>query len=179
MVQVPRFRDAQPVRPDRIHRCRTTAPPASRLADDCPRAPAASLPTERRVLSRHLRVYAWCMRGLTDTERRTIRSALVAELGRTEEQTASLARQFDDIVAAAEMSNIDDEHDPEGTTIAFERAQVSALHRQAVRDAAALRRTLTDVDDDEFGACEQCGRPIGFERLVALPATRCCVECAR
>lgn len=119
------------------------------------------------------------MRGLTDIERRTIRSALVAELGRAEEQTASLARQFDDIVAAAEMSNIDDEHDPEGTTIAFERAQVSALHSQAVRDAAALRRTLADLDDEGFGACEHCGCPIGFERLVALPATRRCVECAR
>jgi hypothetical protein len=35
------------------------------------------------------------------------------ELGRTEEQAASLGRQFDDIVAAAEMSNTDDEHDPE------------------------------------------------------------------
>jgi DnaK suppressor protein len=119
------------------------------------------------------------MRGLTDIERRKICSALVAELARAEEQTASLARQFDNIVAAAEMSNTDDEHDPEGTTIAFERAQVSALHSQAVGDVAALRRTLTDLDDDEFGSCEQCGRPIGFERLVALPATRRCVDCAR
>jgi DnaK suppressor protein len=124
-------------------------------------------------------VYAWWMRVLTDLERRTIRSALVAELSRAGEQAVSLARQFDDIVAAAEMSNTDDEHDPEGTTIAFERAQVSALYTQAVRDAAALRRTLADLDDEEFGACEQCGCPIGFERLVALPATRRCVECAR
>jgi hypothetical protein len=57
-------------------------------------------------------------RGLTDLERRTIRTALVAELCRAEEQAASLGRQFDDIVAAAEMSNTDDEHDPKGTTIA-------------------------------------------------------------
>ena len=119
------------------------------------------------------------MRGLTDLERRTIRAALVAELGRAEQQVASLARQFDDIVTAAEMSNTDDEHDPEGTTIAFERAQVSALQGQAVRDAAALRRTLTEVDDEAFGACEACRRPIGFERLAAVPATRRCVECAR
>jgi DnaK suppressor protein len=120
------------------------------------------------------------VRTLTDLERRTIRGALVAELERTEEQISSLARQFNDIVAAAEMSNTDDEHDPEGTTIAFERAQVSALHDQATHDAAALRRTLAAVDEDEeFGACEACGGPIGFERLVALPATPRCVECAR
>ena len=119
------------------------------------------------------------MPGLTEIERRTVRAALVAELARADEQAASLARQFDDIVAAAEMSNVDDEHDPEGATIAFERAQVSALRGQAVRDAAALRRTLAEVDDDGFGACEGCGRPIGVERLLALPATRRCVECAR
>lgn len=118
-------------------------------------------------------------RGLTDRERRTIRSALVAELRRTQAQAVSLSRQFDDIVAATEMSNTDDEHDPEGATIAFERAQVSALHGQATRDAAALQRTLDELDDEDFGACERCGDPIGSERLVALPATRRCVECAR
>jgi len=91
----------------------------------------------------------------------------------------SLARQFDDIVAGAEMSNTDDEHDPEGPTIAFERAQVSALHGQAILDAAALQRRLAELDNQEFGACERCGGPIGFERLVALPATRRCVACAR
>jgi len=116
---------------------------------------------------------------LSDLERRTVRSALVAELERTQEQVLSLSAQFDDIVVAAEMSNVDDEHDPEGTTIAFERAQVSALHSQAVRDVAALRQNLADLDDKGFGACEQCGGPIGFERLVALPATRRCVQCAR
>jgi DnaK suppressor protein len=119
------------------------------------------------------------LQGLSDLERRTVRSALVAALERTQRQVVSLSRQFDDIVAAAEMSNIDDEHDPEGTTIAFERSQVSALHSQAVRDVAALQRTLADVDKNDFGACEQCGVPIGFERLVALPASRRCVECAR
>ncbi|MEX1210189.1 MAG: TraR/DksA C4-type zinc finger protein [Candidatus Nanopelagicales bacterium] len=118
-------------------------------------------------------------RGLTDLERRTIRATLVADLCRAEEQAASLGRQFDDIVAAAAMSNSDDEHDPEGTTIAFERAQVSALRGQAICDVAALRRTLANVEGEGFGACEQCGCPIGFERLVALPSTRRCVECAR
>jgi len=117
--------------------------------------------------------------GLTDVERESVRSALVTELARAEEQTVSLSRQFDDIVGAAELSNADDEHDPEGTTIAFERSQVSALLDQAIRDVAALQRTLAGLDDEDFGICEQCAGPIGFERLVALPATRRCVECAR
>ena len=119
------------------------------------------------------------VQGLTDVERRAVRATIVAELARAEEQAASLRRQFDDIVAAAELSNADDEHDPEGTTIAFERSQVSALLSQAGRDVAALQMTLAGADDQDFGTCEQCSGPIGFERLVALPGTRRCVVCAR
>jgi DnaK suppressor protein len=116
---------------------------------------------------------------LTTWQRRTVRSALVAALRRAEEQITALSRQFDDIVAAAELTNTDDEHDPEGATIAFERAQVNALLDQARRDRVALQESLARVDDSEYGPCERCARPIGLERLVAVPATRRCVECAR
>ena len=115
---------------------------------------------------------------LTSRERRAVRSALIAELARTEAQTASLARQFDDIVEAAELTSTDDEHDPEGATIAFERAQVSSLLTQAMQDRAALQDSLARLDDDDFGSCQRCARPIAFERLVVLPATRHCVACA-
>lgn len=115
---------------------------------------------------------------LTSRERRAVRSALIAELARTEEQTASLTRQFDDIVEAAELTSTDDEHDPEGATIAFERAQVSSLLTQAMQDRAALQDSLARLDDDDFCSCQRCARPIGFERLVVLPATRHCVACA-
>ncbi len=117
---------------------------------------------------------------LDEAERERVRAALVTELARAREQAVSLTRQFDDIVAAAELSNADDEHDPEGTTIAFERSQVSALLRQVQHDMTALERTLADLDDGErhVGTCEQCAGPIGIERLIALPATRRCVRCA-
>jgi DnaK suppressor protein len=108
-----------------------------------------------------------------------VRAALIAELRRAEEQTASLARRFDDIVEAAELTNTDDEHDPEGATIAFERAQVTSLLIQARHDRAALQDSLARLDDNDFGSCQRCARPIGLERLVAVPATRVCVECAR
>jgi DnaK suppressor protein len=116
---------------------------------------------------------------LTDPERRRVRAALVAELERTREQALLLSARFDDIVVASDMSNVDDEHDPEGTTIAFERSQVSALRSQALRDATALQQNLAAVDDDDFGECEQCGSSIGLDRMIALPATRRCVHCAR
>ena len=41
--------------------------------------------------------------------------------------------------------------------------------------AAALAR----VDAGTYGTCESCGRPVGGERLAALPETRYCIDCAR
>ena len=41
-------------------------------------------------------------------------------------QLAALGREYDAMVAASEASNADDEHDPEGATIGFERARLAA-----------------------------------------------------
>jgi RNA polymerase-binding transcription factor DksA len=117
---------------------------------------------------------------LTLRERRALRAAIVADLDRLDAQITSLTRAFDDIVAANEQANTDDEHDPEGTTIAFERSQVSALLRQARDDRDALRATLHRVDDDlGYGVCTECRGFIGVDRLLALPAATKCIACAR
>ena len=119
------------------------------------------------------------MTSLTIRERRALREAVLAEIESTEELLASLTSSFDDIVGAAELVNTDDEHDPEGTTIAFERSQVKALLTQAEHDRAALRDTLERIGEPGFGTCEHCQRFIGVERLLALPTATRCVHCAR
>jgi DnaK suppressor protein len=93
-------------------------------------------------------------------------------------QIATLTREFDGVVAASRSSNADDEHDPEGATIAFERQQVAAL-------LEAARRRLADVDAamarraaGGYGVCEVCGSSIPAERLAARPSARTCVACA-
>src|SRR5215470_1697588 len=89
-----------------------------------------------------------------------------------EAEAATLARDLAALFAASRDSNADDEHDPEGATIGFERAQLTAL-LAAARDRitevdAALRR----LDAGAYGICERCGQPIGDERLAARPFAR-------
>lgn len=115
---------------------------------------------------------------LTIRARRELRGAIESDIARLDETIASLTRSFDDIVAAQSLVNTDDEHDPEGTTIAFERAQVSALLAQSELDRDDLRRTFVRVGEPGYGVCETCGGFIGAERLLALPATLRCVRCA-
>ncbi len=94
-------------------------------------------------------------------------------------QIAALTREFDEVVAASRSSNADDEHDPEGATIAFERQQVAALLEQARRRLADVEAAVRAVEAGTYGSCETCGRPISAERLAARPAARTCIDCAR
>ena len=67
---------------------------------------------------------------------------LTAERDRTLRRLAALSDDFDEVVAASRDTNADDEHDPEGATIAFERSQVGApaARRRDVRRVRAVPR---------------------------------------
>lgn len=93
------------------------------------------------------------------------------------ERLAALTREYDAVVAASESSNADDEHDPEGATIAFERAQLTATLAATHRRADELRAALARYDQGTYGVCERCGNPIPSARLAARPDARTCVTC--
>jgi DnaK suppressor protein len=104
--------------------------------------------------------------------------ALLAELADARRLAERLASDLAGVVAASEGSNADDEHDPEGATIGFERAQLTALLAAARRRMAAAERALADVDGGGYGRCAECGDAIPAERLAARPSARECVPCA-
>ena len=104
---------------------------------------------------------------------------LLAERDAALAQIEALTREFDAMVDASRSSNADDEHDPEGATIAFERQQVAALLEQARQRLADVEAAVRAVEGGIYGLCETCGRPIGAERLAARPAARTCIDCAR
>jgi DnaK suppressor protein len=97
---------------------------------------------------------------------------------RTAAQRDALARDLGQILEASELVATDDEHDPEGATIAYERAQVTALLAQAREDLDALDRALAEVRRVGHVHCEGCGEPIVVERVLALPTARTCIRCA-
>lgn len=107
-----------------------------------------------------------------------LRAVIEGEREHILEQLTALQESFDGIVAGTELTSTDDEHDPEGTTVAYERAQVAAMLHQAESDLAALDHALQRVDDGTATICAVCGGPIAEERLLALPTTRTCIRCA-
>jgi DnaK suppressor protein len=111
---------------------------------------------------------------VTDSPRARLERALVDNA----EQLGALERQHDEIVAASRDSNADDEHDPEGATIAFERQQVAALADQLRRSRSEIERALALQEGGGYGMCGACGGPIGQARLEARPSARTCIGCA-
>jgi RNA polymerase-binding transcription factor DksA len=93
-------------------------------------------------------------------------------------EAATLARDLEALFAASRDSNADDEHDPEGATIGFERAQLTALLAAARERLAEVDDALRRLDTATYGVCEKCGQPIADERLAARPFARHCMACA-
>ena len=91
---------------------------------------------------------------------------------------AALSRDLADIMEANSLVAIDDEHDPDGSSTAFERAQVASLLAQARERLSDLDQAVERLDHDGYGWCERCGQAIPVERLEVRPAATTCVHCA-
>ncbi|MFE7458198.1 TraR/DksA family transcriptional regulator [Streptomyces sp. NPDC057554] len=114
----------------------------------------------------------------TPAEREAVRERIAAERAGTAEQMAALSRDFEAIVEANALVAVDDEHDPEGSITAFERAHVAALLARAREHLAELDLAAERLETGDYGLCEQCGRAIPAARLEARPAATTCVGCA-
>ncbi|SEG52897.1 transcriptional regulator, TraR/DksA family [Actinacidiphila yanglinensis] len=108
----------------------------------------------------------------------TARERLLRARAAADEQIAALSRDYEGIVASNALAAVDDEHDPEGSSTAFERAHVASLLAQAREHLAAMDRAMERLGRGEYGRCEVCGEPIPAERLEVLPATSTCTRCA-
>jgi DnaK suppressor protein len=108
----------------------------------------------------------------------TERDLLISERESTTARITSLEHDWRDMVDSATSVATDDEHDPEGATIAFERAQVEALIDQSREQLLELDDALARLERGGYGICEACGQPIAAERLEVRPTARTCITCA-
>lgn len=91
---------------------------------------------------------------------------------------ADLRRDLADILERSADAARDDEHDPEGATVAFERAQVASLVAAADTELVEVDRAVGRLRSGIHDRCERCGGEVTAERLRARPVTRTCIVCA-
>lgn len=51
--------------------------------------------------------------------------------------------------------------------------------RQAKRRLVRLQEAAENITDSDFGNCQQCKEAIVFDRLIFMPESRQCMQCAR
>lgn len=107
-----------------------------------------------------------------------VRDRLSEERAAAQVREQGLRRRLSSVVEEAAWTSHDDEHDPEGSTVAFERAQLQGQLEQAERDISEIDSAVRRVQDGTYGLCAGCGDGIAEQRLEALPAARVCVTCA-
>jgi len=65
--------------------------------------------------------------------------------------------------------------------------RMEAINSKSINEAALkkakdtlskLERALTKIDNPDFGLCRECDEPIPSARLMILPETDLCVQCA-
>jgi RNA polymerase-binding transcription factor DksA len=115
---------------------------------------------------------------VTEAEARKAREALLEVRDSAAERRRRLDEDLSSVIAASTDVATDDEHDPEGATIAYERSRLTALIAQADEQFAAAQAGLDRLIAGTYGRCERCGDSIAAARLEALPTTRTCRECA-
>ncbi|MCU1533585.1 MAG: regulatory protein DksA/TraR family [Glaciihabitans sp.] len=115
---------------------------------------------------------------LTSRQRTSLRSQLAQDREQTLLLLDNLAKEMVSFVAARQDAPTDDEHDPEGPTIAFERSQSQAMSRQSAQHLADIEAALLRLDDGTYGICTRCSGAIGIGRLQARPQAPLCITCA-
>lgn len=69
-----------------------------------------------------------------------------------------------------------DQHQADVGTETFEREKDLSILQEVEGELADIEHALQRLDDGTYGTCEACGKPIGDDRLEALPAARFCLE---
>ena len=58
------------------------------------------------------------------------------------------------------------------------KSVVEAALRKAVVKLKNLNSALSRIDDDDFGLCVRCHKPIPLGRILIMPQARSCVACS-
>jgi len=59
-----------------------------------------------------------------------------------------------------------------------QQAMAQATERQRAVEISRINNALKRLDEDEYGACAECGEDISEKRLAVDPAATHCVKCA-
>jgi RNA polymerase-binding transcription factor DksA len=103
-----------------------------------------------------------------------VRRRLLDERAQRQALADRLRQEETEPVEASELSKVD-QHQAELGSETFERERDLTALAILEDELADIELALRKVGDGSYGICEECGKPIGEERLAAKPWARLCI----
>jgi DnaK suppressor protein len=105
------------------------------------------------------------------------RRRLEGERTRLQGMRDDLEREREETTAdgAGELSTVD-QHPGDSGTETFELEKNVSLLEKVEDELDEIEAAFQRLERGAYGTCQACGRPIGDERLEAMPAARYCIE---
>lgn len=106
---------------------------------------------------------------LTKRQLKALEDKVMAEIERIENKLASeRLMEVNDLSGKDEVDSANDE--------ILKRTELRFATRETLY-LKKLKKTLTLMDSEEYGICEECGAQITFTRLNARPTSTLCIGC--
>lgn len=110
---------------------------------------------------------------MADLNKTEIRIKIEQEISKTEKQVEEykeLTKPVEPENAIGRISRMDAINNKSVTEAAL---------RKAKEKLEKLRFALTKVDDEDFGLCYKCKKPIPLGRILIMPQSRTCIRCSQ
>ena len=115
---------------------------------------------------------------MSEIDTRVFRTRLEEERARLVNAVEFLVREnpgsLEDELGEIAAGN--DNHLGDLATSTYDRELDESLEEGAQQTIGDIQLALAKIEDGTYGTCEVCGRPIGAERLTAIPWARFCID---
>ena len=110
---------------------------------------------------------------MTDQEKTDIKAKILEEIEKTKKSIADykeLTKPISPENAIGRISRMDAINN---------KSVIEAALRQAESKLKNLQVVLENMEGQDFGLCQKCQKPIPIGRILLMPQSRFCVNCAR
>ena len=110
---------------------------------------------------------------MTESEKQEVKHKVLAEIDKTDKIIADYKEMTKPISpenAIGRISRMDAINN---------KSVAEAALRQAEGKLKNLHIVLDSLEDKDFGLCQKCQKPIPLGRILLMPQSRFCVNCAR
>jgi DnaK suppressor protein len=100
------------------------------------------------------------------------RDRLVHAVGHLHDENAG---SIEDELGEVSTGGVDN-HMADTASATYERELDSVFEEGAQHVLGEVEAALARLEDGSYGSCDVCGKPIGAERLAAIPWARLCID---